>query len=741
MKKVLIIIVLLPFFTFAQVSQNQLIKGEVKDLNGEPIIGATIYWKESTIGTTSDNNGIFEIIRGNNDTLIVGFVGLKTDTILVFENTYLNIKLIESLSLDEIIINEKRSDSYISDINPIKVEVITEHELQKAACCDLSACFDTEASVESKTTNILTNSKELRIFGLSGTYNQVLVDGMPLIQGITHTYGISSIPGTLVNTIYVAKGANSVLQGYESISGQINVILKEPDQTDKLLINGYVNSFFEHQYNLNYSKNIRKWNMLLSAHTTQPGSRVDKNEDTFLDLPLIKRYSFYNKWTLGNQKQWGWHSKTGVRYLNENRIGGQFNFDESIHQGSNILYGQTVQISQPEIYTKTGYRINNNSHIVLFNSASFQNQHSYFGTTKYLAEQFNIYNNIQYEFQWGEKHLLTAGISNRFLNLKEEISFEMEDSLNRTYDDNYSLDEKVTGIFIENNMNFSERTTLIYGARLDYHNKHKYFFTPRILLRHNFGINTSFRVSCGSGWRTVKFFSENINLLISSRDILFNEKLKPEEAINYGFNLTHKYFQNNLDIQLSADFYQTRFLNQIFPDYNTPTKAYIENFDGTSISNAIQLDTKFLLYKRIETKFSYNFLDVFRIIENSKYILPFNSKHRLTSTFSYKPLDNNWHIDMNLHWHGEKKLPNTSSNPSEFQFPEKSKPHTLVNIQFTKKIKLLDLYFGIENIFDFRQEEPIVSWENPFGEYFDTSLVWGNTRGREMYLGFRFNLN
>lgn len=741
MKKVLAIIVLLPFFTFAQINQSQLIKGEVKDLNDEPIIGASIYWKESTIGTTSDNNGRFEIIRDNNDTLIVAFVGLKTDTILVFENTYLNIKLTESLSLDEIIINEKRSDSYISDINPIKVEVITEHELQKAACCDLSACFDTEASVESKTTNILTNSKELRIFGLSGIYNQVLVDGMPLIQGLTHTYGISSIPGTLVNTIYVAKGANSVLQGYESISGQINVILKEPDQTDKLLINGYVNSFFEHQYNLNYSKSIKKWNMLLSAHTTQPGSRVDKNEDTFLDLPLIKRYSFYNKWTLGNQKQWGWHSKIGVRYLNENRIGGQFNFDESIHQGSNILYGQTVQISQPEIYTKTGYRINNNNHIVLFNSASFQNQHSFFGTTKYLAEQFNIYNNIQYEFQWGEKHLLTAGISNRFLNLKEEISFEMEDSLNRTYNGNYSLNEKVTGIFIENNMNFSERTTLIYGARLDHHNTHKYFFTPRILLRHNFGSNTSFRVSCGSGWRTVKFFSENINLLISSRDILFNEDLKPEEAINYGFNLTHKYFQNNLDIQLSADFYQTRFLNQIFPDYNTPTKAYIENFDGTSISNAIQLDTKFLLYKRIETKFSYNFLDVFRIIEDSKYILPFNSKHRLTSTFSYKPLNNNWHIDMNLHWYGEKKLPNTSSNPSDFQFPEKSQPHTIVNIQFTKKIKLLDLYFGIENISNFRQEEPIVSWENPFGEYFDTSLTWGNTRGREMYLGFRFNLD
>src|SRR5687767_2624918 len=191
--------------------------------------------------------------------------------------------------LTDVLIEGNRRPSYISS-NPIKTEVISSLELKKAACCDLAGCFETQASVQPQTTNIITNSKELRILGLSGIYNQVLVDGFPMIQGLTYTYGISSIPGPLVENIFVAKGAASVLQGYESISGQINVLTKEPDKADKLFLNGYINSFAEKHINAFYSAKKNKWSNITAIQVVQPAGKVDKDEDTFIDVPLLTRY-------------------------------------------------------------------------------------------------------------------------------------------------------------------------------------------------------------------------------------------------------------------------------------------------------------------------------------------------------------------------------------------------------------------------------------------------------------------
>ncbi|HLG35729.1 MAG TPA: TonB-dependent receptor [Bacteroidia bacterium] len=738
--------IILHLFLFPVCAFAQTLQGKITDTQSEPLTGANIVWAGTTIGTVTDAKGQFEITLQNitDKKLVISFVGYRTDTLNIAKDTFILHKLSDTQTLGEVTITGKRPDNYISAINPIKTEVITSVELTKGACCDLAGCFNTNASVQLTTTNIVTNSQELRILGLSGIYNQTLFDGMPLIQGLSFTYGISSMPGILVDNIYVAKGTTSVLQGYESISGQINVEPKEPGKADKLLLNIYLNSFLEKHFNAIYSTPIGKrkeWQNLFAFHTVQPSNKFDKDNDTFLDLPLLTRYMFYDKIKYRDDKSFGWSSRIGLMYLNEQRIGGQTMFNAATDKGSSTVYGQTVNIQQPTVYTKSGYRFNDDNAITFLGGCFFQKQNSFFGETKYDAAQQNVYSNLQYELKWKEKHDFKTGISLRYFNLEENISFTAN-PLNKTFAGNDLKNESIPGIFAENIFHWKEdKVSLITGVRLDHHNQFGYYFTPRTMLKLQPAFKTIIRASIGTGWRTANIFSENINLLSSQRDIVFTQALKPEEAFNYGVNMVQSFEIKNIEGYISADFFRTQFQNQIFPDYDTdPAKAFIGNFTGTSVSNGFQTDFNITFYKVFTTKISYNYLDVFRSVNGQKNVLPFNSLHKMLATLSYKPKSEKWHIDVNTHWFGEQNLPNTSTLPNDMQRPNKSKPYATANAQFTYNIKKFELYAGCENIFDYRQEQPIISYQNPFSPYFDTSSVWGPTRGQEFYIGARFRI-
>jgi outer membrane receptor for ferrienterochelin and colicins len=720
----------------------QSIIGKVLNTKQEPLPGATIMWLGTDVTADADENGAFEIItvKVSNPKLIAMYPGYVTDTIHLQTQTYIEFRLRTVKLLKEVVVTGIKDGVVISDLKPIKTEQITQTELKKAACCDLAGCFETQTTVQPQTTNVITNAKELRILGLSGVYNQVLIDGFPIIQGLTYTYGISSMPGTLVDNIYVSKGANSVLQGFESMSGQINVETKEPDKTDRLLINVYANNFMERHMNANYSIKKGKWSNLTALHSVQPANKVDRDNDNFLDLPLLTRYMFYNKWKYGNEKNWGWSARIALRMVHEQRIGGQTNFEAKKDEGSNRVYGQTVSINQPELWMKTGYRLNDIHNFVLFASAYQQQQASYFGTVKYTAGQNNFYTNLQHELNYSA-HDLKTGLSYRFLHVDEDIAFT-DTLLKRSYNGNYQRVEHITGVFTENTMRFfNNRLTWIAGIRSDYHQVFGLHITPRTLVKYDITPKTIIRANIGSGWRTVNLFSENIGLLVSSRNIIFMEALRPEKSVNIGFNLTQKFetHDNNLTGYFSADYYHTNFQNQIFPDYDSdPTKAIIKNFTGTSISNGFQAECFIRIYRRFELKTGYNWLDVYRMNGENKTLLPFNPRHKVLNTFSYKPLSNKFHIDLNVHWYGEQRLPDTRLNPERYQRPLFSSEFSVLNIQFTYNFKFIEFYGGCENVFDFRQMQPIIGWQNPFSPFFDTSSVWGPTRGREVYAGIRF---
>lgn len=729
--------------------QGQSLKGKLFGTEGgekEILPGATVRWISSDSSVVVNENGVFELpLAGVSDRRIVASCTFYTaDTIDAGDKTYISITLRRnSRELGGVTVTD-RSGAYISSLEVAKTEVINQRELSKAACCDLAGCFGTQASVQPQTTNIVTNAQELRILGLSGVYNQVLFDGLPMISGLSYTYGVSTYPGTVVDNIFVSKGTTSVLQGYESISGQINLESRQPDRTDKLHLNGYINSFGEKHLNANIATPVgknKKWHTLLALHTVQPAAKTDGNKDGFMDLPLLTRYMAYNKWRYGNDRKKGLAMQIGLRIVDESRVGGQMAYGDPSSEGSNKVYGQSVRYTQPEAYLKTSYRFTDDHALALAVSGSYHDQASWFGITRYEARQQSGYLNLQHEWQWREKHLLKYGISYRYQELKEQISFA-DNSLNRSFDGNYLTSLRVPGLFAENTFHWrKDQIVLITGARLDRHQKWGWYFTPRSMLKYAINDRHTFRASAGSGWRQVNLFSEQINLLTSSRDILFAEVLKPEAAINWGMSHTYRFTAGKTTGSLSADFYSTHFSNQFFPDYDTdPTKAIIRNFEGISRSNGLQLDLSMVFFKQLEFRTAYNYLNVYRKEAEGKIALPFNPRNRVMAALSYRTRNNRWQGDVNAHWFDRMRLPDTRSNPEIYRRPLWSSPYMTVNIQATFRWKSLDIYAGCENLANYRQPDPIISAHNPFSKYFDLSSVWGPTRGRELYLGVRYTI-
>ena len=655
-------IVLLFLLSLQIFSQDNSIKGTILGDNSEALIGSSIYWINTQIGTTTDENGFFSLSKeGIKDKrLIATYIGYQSDTIKISNQRLLIVNLISNNSLKEIELSENRVDIYIDPLKPIKTETITRKELEKAACCDLAGCFETQASVESKTTNVLTNTKELSMLGLSGVYNQILVDGLPNVVALGFVHGVSSIPGTLIDNIHISQGLASTQQGFESITGQISIDLKKPSLTEKLFTNIYYNSFSDKQANIDYSFKLGNWNSIIGLHSTQPANKIDRNNDNFLDLPLTTKYSLYNKWIYGLENNKNFYSSTSIRFLTENKVGGELDFDENIHLGGNEFYGQVVDYNQFEINTKNSYQLNDKNVILAQAFFTLQDQNAIYGTTEYVVDQTQFYLSLDNQFTWNT-HTLKSGVSLRKLDLNEEVILKdnliSELTYERTYGGEYNKDEFIPGIYLENNFNWrSNAVQLITGLRVDHHNEFGIFITPRSLFKYNFTENTTARVCLGSGWRTVNLFSEYIQILSSNREIQIEENLNPEKAINFGANFLHSISRENLDIQIIIDLYKTSFSNQIWPEYFVNSNyIYVNNFEGKSISNSFQTDLTFDLYKKFKLKLAYNYLDVFRMEHGHKHQFPFYSKHHALTTFSYQPADKDWHFDTRLHWFGKKK--------------------------------------------------------------------------------------
>jgi outer membrane receptor for ferrienterochelin and colicins len=743
MKKIYIILFI--FITLVDLysqEKNTDIDGVVYGVTGntkEILDGAVVKWINTRIGTLTENGGKFCIDseKISDKRLLVIFVGYKTDTVSVGDKNFLEVVLQNNTSTKTIVVEGKVNTSFISDEN-VKTEVITQMELKKDACCDLSGCFGKNASVDVAVTDILTNTKELKVLGLEGSYTQILIDNMPTMTGLVTKYGVTSIPGSLINKITISKGSNSVIQGYESISGIMNVLLKDYSSSEKVYVSGFLNSAFEPQFNLNAATKIKDWNTLFAFQTVQESKRVDDNGDGFLDMPLTRRYMFYNKWNYGSlEKNDNTTAIIGIKYLDERRTGGQKNFDYEQNLGSNSIYGQTVNLRNGDAYARFGHSFENEKQLKVFLTGGFFEQNSYFGTTKYDGKQKNFSVNALYEFPIYKKSYLRFGASYKYENIIEDVNF-LSPTL-KTYAGNYDKLESVPGIYTEGSFEFKKlNLSLIGGMRVDYHNDYNTIATPRFLVRYQMTEKTVVRASFGTGFRTVNPFSEYPSFLASGKDIKGLRDVKPEKTINYGIDILQYFVIGGLSGNINFDFYKTVFNNKVIAECDVMPYMYMfTNFEDAG-SNVFQIESSVNFLQHLDFKLAYKFIDLYYFKNGERLEQPFNSKHRILSGITYTYPGNSWILNLTMQWFGKQVLPSTAKYPVQYQRATESDAYTMLNMQFTKNFKYFETYAGVENLLNYTQSNPIIGADNPFDKNFETSYVWGPTRGRDFYLGFRY---
>jgi outer membrane receptor for ferrienterochelin and colicins len=719
---------------------GQKIEGKITDLSGRAIGEVTVRWKNNNLNTESDSLGNFTIERVDTLSKVLLFekIGYYSDALDVGNRTYWNIQMLEDNTLATINIQSKSSATkFVNDV--AKVEQLGVREIQRAACCSLAGCFSTNSNVDANTTNIVTDAKELRILGLAGVYNQILVEGMPLVQGLSLPYGPGSFPGTMIEKIFVSKGSNSVLQGFESISGQINIDFHNVETAPKYFFNAFANSFGESQYNANYMAKLKSGSNLFTAHYTSPATDIDQDKDGFRDLVKTKRFSVFNRYKYEHPINTKFTTTLGVRYLNEERNGGQIAFDPKTDLGSHDIYGQYVKINHLEAYSKSNYELSTRTSFIFLSSAFNQSQNANFGVKTYDARQFNSTSALYLDHYYGESlHNVKWGLSHRHNRLREVL--DTISYLPNAYIGTVNTDYDVPGLFVENKLNLN-KLTILSGIRLDRFKNIGWRWTPRLLLRFAISDQDDVRFSVGKGFRMVHLFSENQNLLASNRALSLNTHPDPEEAWNMGINFVKTFTTKVAKITLSGDYYTTVFQSQIFPDYEKVFNSIVvDNYKGKSLSNSFQIENKWEFNEQFDIKIAYNYLDVFRKEGTEKIVLPFVSKHKWIANGSYSTPNDQWQCDVNFRWYGGKVLPDTKLLPEPYRQPSLSPAYSTTNIQITYRNKNYQVYGGIENLFDFRQNFPIVGYEQPFGIYFDPSFNWGPTKGREYFLGIRYSI-
>ena len=730
---------------FAKTIAAQTISGKVRGTDdkgkNEALPGANVYWLKTTIGTTTDLDGKFQLAYPDTipAKLIVSVMGYQSDTITFdVSNQTLDIVLVNSLNLTAVEVTEKQSTTLNKLFTPINTEVISGKELLKAACCNLSESFSTNASVDVAFTDAVSGAKKIQMLGLDGVYTQILSENMPMLRGLSAAYGINYIPGTWIENILVTKGTGSVVNGYESISGQINLeFLKPQEQKKRIFVNVYGNQKGRAEANLHLAKKLNtKLATMFFTHASSNTMKQDMNKDGFLDMPLTQQYNVFNRWDFHNQKNF--EAQFGIKGLYETRQGGQTNFVYAPERDSSNNYGIGINTKSLEYFSKTGFMFPSKPYksLGIQTSGKWQEQDMYFGLRNYKGIQKNFYANV----------IFANIISTTDHKYKLGASYLLDDYDVTFNDTTFARTESVPGVFAEYTYTHAENFSLVAGVRADYHNLHGMFYTPRLHMRFNPGKKTTLRLSGGRGFRTSNVFVENQAVFASSRIIVMNEQLNPEVAWNYGFsgNQQFKLFGNEAFINL--DFFRTDFENQVIMDLDqSVNKVVFYNLKGKSYSHSLQVDMGFEPFEEFVMKFAYKWYDVKSTYNPDSYRdelmdKPYVPKHRLMMNMAYSTYMEIWKFDFTTNWLGKSRIPSTELSPLQYKLPKYSKEYFLFNAQITKKFRKFETYLGCENILNYTQKNPIVASENPFGPNFDASMIYAPVEGRIIYLGIRLEI-
>ncbi len=714
----------------------QQVRGTVYE-KGEPeptpLPGVNVYWSGTQQGTITDENGSFKIpFNKQSGVLVFSFVGYVNDSVAVGRaGQKIEHVFDQNLTLEEVEVVQRAKTAYVSRMSTINAITITSGELMRAACCNLSESFETSASVDVSYSDAVTGAKQIELLGLAGIYTQMLGENIPNLRGLATSYGLMYIPGSWMESIQVSKGTSSVLNGYESISGQINVEFKKPSHSERLFLNLYQNQMGRSEGNFNIMQNIRpKLSTMLLGHVSNQQVKHDGNHDGFIDEPLYTQYNLFNRWDYNSRN---FEFQFGIKALLENRSGGQKSFNRDLPRDTSNGYGIGLDTRRYETFLKTGFIFNKPAtSLGIQQQFTHHDLNSFFGLNSYVAGQTSYYANLLFQSYIGDtRHSYTTGLSFMFDRYNENLN---DSIFNRT--------EQVPGAFFQYTFSDGEYLNLILGLRADNHNEFGMFFTPRLHARYNFNEHTIMRLSAGKGYRSANVLAENTSLLASARKVVFVDSPRMEEAWNYGINLSRHIDINNRELTLSVDVYRTDFINQVIVDRDSDINTIlVYNLNGRSRSNSFQIEANYEVLKGLSMTAAFRVNDVKMTLADEFQTKPLVNKYKGLISLSYVTPLRKWQFDVTSQFNGQSRLPETSSLPEIHRMPAYSPAYTILNAQVTKYFRKWNMYLGAENLTNFKQKHPIIAPEKPFGTHFDSSMVWGPIYGIKAYIGLRYTID
>lgn len=739
---------LLPLTAFAQ----QFSKGTVVDEANLPLMGAEVYWNGTQIGVSTDDNGTFTLKRTeSSNTLVISYIGYKTKTVKVTNSEALHIQLEPQSALEEVVVTQKRANTMKSQWQVANLHTMSSGELLKAACCNLSESFSTNPSIDVNFSDAVTGNKQIKMLGLTSPYILMAEENIPAMRGASQAYGLSFVPGTWIESIQITKGAGSVINGYESISGQINYEIEKPINARPFFLNLYTSE--DSRYELNAHTKVKlsdKWATSLLAHGNVRQRKSDHNHDGFIDNPIGNQINLLNRWQYSNAEK-GWVSFVNLNYMKDERQAGQIDYNPLTDKGTTNAWGSEVNSERFTLSNKTGYVFPDTPYksIGLQNSFQSHRQDSYFGLNSYDIHQKSWYGNLIYNSIIGNtQHKFATGLSGTYDDYNEQLTTS-------ALAGDFSRIDRSVGAFFEYTYDNSSNFSFVAGIRADSHNNLGNFITPRFHLRYNPWKEATFRLSAGRGKRAANVIAENQQLLASSRQLhiiggdggkLYG--LNPEIAWNYGASFLQAFKIWGKNAELSVDFYRTHFDNQVVVDLDhSPQQALFYNLDGKSFANSLQAEVSISPAKGLDFKAAYKYYDVQTQFTKGQLEKTLTPKHRWFANIAYETPDtheNNhsqWKFDVTFNWLGEQRLPTTATNPLAYRLSDYAPSFATLNAQITRVFsKKFEVYVGGENITNYKQANGILAADAPFGAYFDSTMQYAPAFGQMYYAGMRFKL-
>lgn len=737
MRKIFLIITLVfVAFTSLFAQRSGTLKGVVYNVSSdgkkEPVPYASVYWLESGTYMDCDEDGKFEFTTFNklDATLVATAVGFNKDTLLVNPETkYVEFAIKGINELEKAVVQASQQGNFLSKMADRKTEVISAAGICKMACCNLAESFETSASVAVGYSDAITGARQIKLLGLSGIYTEMLDENRPVMRGLASPFGLTYIPGQWLESIQIAKGPSSVINGLEAVTGQINMEHRKPTDEKPLFINLYLNQHLMTEANVASSLQLNeKWSTVILGHFSNMPTQHDGNNDGFMDDPLTTQFNFANRWLYYDQS--GVQVRFGVKGVYDRRMGGQMSKIENpwrSHIVNRNLNG----------FLKVGIPLNSdNSHnIALVADYVYYDMDSDFGLKFYNGKQHSAFVNLIYQGIPNDSHRFSFGVRNQF-DFFDELLSDTAPVFGRKC--NLGRKENSVGVYGEYTYSWGDKFVGVADVSLDYNNLYGLLFAPRANVKYSVNDYLVVRASGGRGFRSPNLVVDNLGMLSTGRTIQIDDNLKIEDAWTFGGNLTVYIpigFEDNS--YFSFDYFRTDFNSQVIADQERDwSKVWLYSLDGKSYTNTYQADFSIEPLERftILATFRYNDAKV-TLAQKGLIDRPLTSKYKGVLNLQYATKMNLWTFDFTAQINGPARLPSFVGDGDDY-----SPVYPMLFAQVTRKFKGFDVYVGGENLTNYKQKNPIFEADAPFTTGFNASCVWGPLSGIKVYAGMRFTL-